>query len=90
MTAEFPYWFHFVEKVGDTFWHVLRLLCRGHTEQIRPGLVGWQFDDPGELIRQVDLLLGYMNGLYDRLGLPEEMNERVSQEVAQLIECSLQ
>lgn len=90
VTAEFPYWFHFVEKIGDTFWHVLRLLCRGHTEQTQPGLVGWQFDDPPELIRQVNLQLGYMNGLYDRLALPETMRERVSQEVAQLIECSLQ
>jgi prevent-host-death family protein len=34
--------------------------------------------------------MDYMNGLYDRLGLPEEMNERISQEIAQLIECSLQ
>lgn len=30
-----------------------------------------------------------MNQMYDRLGLPEEMNERVPQEVAQLVECSL-
>lgn len=30
-----------------------------------------------------------MNQMYDGLGLPEEMNERVSQEVAQLVECSL-
>jgi hypothetical protein len=40
-------------------------------------------------IRQFSLLLGYMNQMYNRLGLPEEMNERVSQEVAQLVECSL-
>ena len=37
-----------------------------------------------------NLLLGYMNGLYERLDLPEAMNERISQEIAQLIECSLQ
>jgi hypothetical protein len=90
VTAEFPYWFHFVEKVGDTFWHVLRLLCRGHMERVRPGLIAWRFDDPGGLVRQVQLLLDYMNQLYDRLELPETMNERISQEVAQLIECSLQ
>ncbi|WP_295456245.1 chlororespiratory reduction 6 domain-containing protein [uncultured Thiodictyon sp.] len=90
VTAEFPYWFHFVEKVGDTFWHVLRLLCRGHREQTQPGLIGWQFDDHKELFRQINLQFGYMNGLYDQLGLPDEMNQRVSQEIAQLIECSLQ
>ncbi len=90
VTAEFPYWFHFAEKVGDTLFHVLRLLCRGHMERIRAGLVGWRFDDIPELIRQVNLQLGYMNELYDRLDLPEAMRERVSQEVAQLIDCSLQ
>jgi hypothetical protein len=31
-----------------------------------------------------------MYGMYDRLDLPEAMAERVSQEVAQLIECSLE
>ena len=90
VTSEFPFWFHFVEKVGDTFWHVLRLLCRGHREQVQDGMIGWQFDDPRDLIRQVDLLLGYMNGLYAQLELPAAMGERVSQEVAQLIECSLE
>ena len=90
VTAKFPYWFHFVEKVGDTFWHVLRLLCCGHRETVQGGMVGWRFEDPADLVRQVDLLLGYMNGLYDRLELPAAMNARVSQEVAQLIECSLQ
>jgi hypothetical protein len=90
VTAEFPYWFHFSEKVDDTFGHVLRLLCRGHIERQAGGLVGWVFDDLDDLKRQIGLLFGGMNALYGRLGLPEEMHERVSQEVAQLIECSLQ
>jgi hypothetical protein len=89
-TAEFPYWFHYIEKVGDTFGHVLRLLCRGHTERQPGGLVGWVFDDIDDLQRKIGMLFGGMNVLYDRLALPEEMNKRVSQEVAQLIECSLQ
>jgi hypothetical protein len=89
VTAEWPYWLHFCEKVGDTVPHVLRLLCRGHREQVRAGMVGWQFDDPRDISRQLLLLFGYMNDLYDRLDLPEEMNERISQEIAQLIECSL-
>jgi len=37
-----------------------------------------------------EILAIAMNGLYDRLGLPEEMNERISQEIAQLIECSFE
>jgi hypothetical protein len=90
VTAEFPYWLHYIEKVGDTFGHVLRLLCRGHVERQPDGVMGWAFDDMNDLQRQIGLLLGGMTALYDRLGLPEEMHERVSQEVAQLIECSLQ
>ncbi|MGX2041891.1 chlororespiratory reduction 6 domain-containing protein [Methylocaldum sp. MU1018] len=34
LTADFPYWLHFIEKEGDTFFHVLRLLCKGHIERI--------------------------------------------------------
>ena len=90
VTAEWPYWFHFIEKVGDTFFHILRLLCPGHRTEIRQGLVGWQFEDPHDLIRQLQLLLNHMNSLYDRLDLPEEMNERISQEVFQLFENALQ
>jgi hypothetical protein len=88
-TAEWPYWLHFCEKVGDTVPHVLRLLCRGHREQVRAGMVAWQFDDPHDISRQLLLLFGYMNDLYDRLDLPEEMNRRITEEVTQLIECSL-
>ena len=87
VTAEFPYWFHYVEKVGDTFWHVLRLLCRGRYVAAEGGMVGWQFDDNREFIRWINRLFAGMNMLYDRLGLPEEMNQRVSEEVAQLVEC---
>ena len=35
---------------------------------------------------QKQAVFGYMNGLYKRLGLPEEMNKRVSEGVGQLIE----
>ena len=90
VTAEFPYWFHFVEKVGDTFWHVLRLLCRGHREAVQGGMIGWRFEDPAEIVRQVELLSQHMNQMYDRLQLPLTMHQRVSQEVAQLIECSFE
>ncbi|HYN77709.1 MAG TPA: hypothetical protein VES73_07945 [Lamprocystis sp. (in: g-proteobacteria)] len=69
---------------------MLRLLCRGHAEHGRVALVGWQFDDQQELARQINLLLGYMNGLCDQLDLPETMNQRVSQEIGHLIESSLE
>ena len=90
LSTEFPYWFHYIEKVRDTFGHVLRLLCRGPIVRREGGFVGWVFDDMGDLQHEIGLLFGGMNALYGRLALPEEMNERVSQEVAKLIECSLQ
>ena len=90
LTGEFPYWLHFAEKQGDTLFLALRLLCAGHYEKGQDmGMVGWRFADMGQFSDTVLCLLGYMNRLYDRLGLPEEMNERVSEEVGQLIECAM-
>jgi hypothetical protein len=71
---------------GGTFFHVLRLLCKGHIERIESGMVGWRFDDMKQLSATVETLFGYMNLLHQRLRLPKEMNWRISQEVAQLIE----
>ena len=90
LTNAWPYWLHFVEKTGDTLPHILRLLCAGHVEQRDSGQVGWQFEDVHEVTRLVRVLFEHTNELHDRLGLPEELNARISQEVAQLIECSLQ
>jgi hypothetical protein len=89
LTGAFPYWFHFVEKEGDTFFHVLRLLCAGHIERIEQGMIGWRFDDRKQLSAVVETLFGYMNGLYQKLGLPEEMGRRVTEEVGQLVEGAL-
>jgi hypothetical protein len=90
LTGEWPYWLHFAEKQGNTLFLVLCLLCAGHYEQGRePGMVGWRFSDLRVFDAKVLTMLGYMNQLYDRLGLPEEMNERVSEEVGQLIEGAM-
>ena len=90
VTAEWPYWLHFCEKAGDTVLHVLRLLCRGHREQVRAGHGRVAVRRPSGLSRQLLLLFGHMNVLYDRFDLPEDMNRRITEEVTQLIECSLQ
>jgi hypothetical protein len=90
LTVEFPYWIHIVEKVGDSFFHVMRLLCDGHYVRPQPGLVGWYFDDMPQLSNTVETLLTSMTELHLRLGLPVEIGQRISQEVAQLIECSLE
>jgi hypothetical protein len=90
LTEAWPHWLHFAEKVGDTIPHVLRLLCRGRYERPGPGLVGWQFADFDDIKRLVFRLFSGQNRMYERLALPEDINERISQEVAQLIECTLQ
>lgn len=91
LTAEWPYWLHFVEKEGDTLFLALRLLCAGQYVQGKEaGMVGWEFADLRKFEAKVLALFGHMNQLYDRLGLPEEMNRRVSEEVGQLIEVSFQ
>ena len=65
VTAEFPYWLHFVEKEGETLLHLFRLLCRCHSvrHDQEPGLGGWRFDDLREFDRQLGLLFNAMNHL---------------------------
>ena len=90
-TGGFPYWLHFLEKQGDSVLHAMRLLCTGHYEKGPvSGMVGWSFDDLEEFKRTLLTLFCHMNEMYDRLGLPEGMNERVSEEVTQLIVCSFE
>lgn len=45
------YWLHYVEKVGDTFPRVLRLLCAGHAERVVAGQAGWRFEDLREVTK---------------------------------------
>jgi hypothetical protein len=35
------------------------------------------------------VLFNHQNALYERLGLPEEMNQRVSEEIGQILENNL-
>ena len=90
VTAEWPYLLHFSEKVGDTVLHVLRLLCHGKYVRRQPGIATWAFADFAEVQHVLLQLFAGQNGMYDRFGLPEKMNERITQEVAQLIENTLQ
>ncbi|WP_242471051.1 hypothetical protein [Thiocystis violacea] len=89
LTAAWPYWWPYIEKVGDTFPHVLRRLCGGRIESIQPGLVGWRFEDLGEVSQTVMWLFTGMNRLYGDLDLPEQNNERISEEIAELLRSTL-
>lgn len=89
LSRAFPYWFHVCEKEGDTVAHVFRLLCTGHIECVNDGVVGWRFEDLQQLSGTMQVLFNHQNALYERLGLPEEMNQRVSEQIAQILENSL-
>ena len=89
LAAVWPYWLHFSEKVGDTLPHVLRLCCRGRIEEVGEGLVGWRFADLDEVKREVERQFVEMSRLYAALGLPTTLQERVAEEVGQLLESAL-
>jgi hypothetical protein len=52
-------------------------------------MVGWRFDDLSNVSAIMRTLFNHQNSLYERLGLSEEMNMRIAEEIAQLIEGSL-
>lgn len=89
LSRAFPYWFHVCEKEGDTVAHVFRLLCPGHVECVKDGVVGWRFEDLQNLAAIMQVLFDHQNELYERLGLSEDTNQRVSEEIAQILENSL-
>jgi len=90
LTQRFPYWLHYVEKAGDTFFHVLRLLCTGHYEQKTPGMVAWCFDDLNEMQRICLHLVDQMELLHRQHNIPDLTSQRINEEIAQLIECTLE
>jgi hypothetical protein len=90
LTEKFPYWMHYVEKAGDTFMHVMRLLCKGHYERKLPGAVAWSFDDLEEMKQVVEYLAIHMDRWHRRHNITYRDNQRIHQEVAQLIGATLQ
>lgn len=89
LTQQFPFWLHYAEKAGDTFFHILRLLCTGHYERKTPGMVAWCFDDLEEMKQVVEFLAINMDRWHRRHNITYRNNQRIHQEVAQLIEATL-
>jgi len=87
---------HFAEKQGSTRPHALMLLST-LPRRDRPlpahrhGRLALQRSEPAPRSSdKVLCLVSAQNIRHDRLGRCEEMNERISQEVAELIRCSLE
>lgn len=90
LTEKFPYWMHYAEKAGDTFIHVMRLLCKGHYEPKSPEVVTWSFDDLEQMKQVVEYLAIQMNRWHRRHNITYLDNQRIHEEVAQLIGATLQ
>ena len=90
LTEKFPYWMHYAEKAGDTFMHVMRLLCKGHYERKSPEVVTWSFDDLEQMKQVVEFLAIQMNRWHRRHNITYHDNQRIHEEVAQLIGATLQ
>ena len=89
LTAKFPYWLHYAEKAGDTVMRVMQLLSKGHFVERQSGVVTWSFDDIEDMKRVLDHLASHLGRWHSRHNITYRDNQRIHQEVAQLIECTL-
>ena len=90
LTEKFPHWMHYVEKAGDTFMHVMRLLCKGHYERKSPQVVTWSFDDLEQMKQVAEFLSIQLDRWHRRHNITYHDNQRIHQEVAQLIGATLE
>lgn len=65
---------------------VLTLLLPGETVAGEPGLVGWSFDSD-KLKPLLFKMFGYQNELIERLGMGEDVNERVSRDFIEAVQA---
>jgi len=80
LDRQWPYWLYYGAKTGDTLAVIMLCLLDGHVARREPGRVGYAID--GEQLRAMLLrLFAGSNDLYDRLGLDEDDNARLTEEV---------
>lgn len=81
LTAQWPYWFHFLEKEGSSFSLLFHLLCDMGKVQIKNGQVGCEFVDPDEFGKKAMNLFDGMNTLYEHYRIDESKNEQMTEKV---------
>jgi hypothetical protein len=84
LTDAWPYWWHYIEKDGQTFSLVLGLLCRGHIEITGDVSIGWRFADRNEIQCTIQALHEGVSRLYARLKLSEADSRRIEQQIGTL------
>jgi hypothetical protein len=81
-----PYWAFFASRIDETVPLVLTLLLPGETVAGEHGMVGWAFD-LDKLKPLLFKMFGYQNELIERLGIGEDMNERVSRDFLEAVQA---
>jgi len=85
MTDQWPFWYHFLEKQGESV-GILTLALSGAKVAARKGRATGVTVDPERLRSTMLRLFDGMNIMYQALDLPETLNMRVSDEVTKSIE----
>ena len=85
LTAQWPYWWHYIEKDGEMFNLVLGLLCQGRPEQVGAHAVGWRLADADEIERTIQRLQQETRRLHARLKIAESMTQQIEQQISALV-----
>ena len=78
------YWSFFASRIDQTVPLVLSLLLTGEAVASEPGIVGWSFD-LNELKPLLLELFDHQNELIERLGIGEDVNERVTHDFLEAV-----
>jgi len=68
--------------------YIMRLLCTGHYVQLKPGVVAWSFDDLEAMKNVVEYLAIHMDRWHRQHNITYPDNQRIHQQIVQLIECT--
>jgi hypothetical protein len=78
LATAWPYWSFFANRTDHTISILLTFLLPGtHVTADEPGQTLWSFD-LSKLKPMLFMLFSHQNELVDRLGIPEEINERAT------------
>lgn len=88
LTAAFPYWFHFGNKVDPSLFILVACLMKIESTRTIDGEVTATYP-PGALMTVTAYLFSKMNGLYAQHGLTETERSKTTQEVGEYIRTFL-